>query len=282
MLSCEQKETVSLISAEEFFFKYKNQDIELYTLKNVNGMICQLTNFGARVVSLYTPDRNGVLGDVVVGYGTGKDFVEKKENYFGTTIGRYGNRIGNASFMIDGEEYHLEENDGINHLHGGSNGFHRQVWNVDRIGDSEILFSYTSPDMESGYPGTVGVKVKYELTTDNELKIEYFANTDKTTVLNLTNHTYFNLKDAGMSSINDHELYLNADYYTPVDDGLIPTGELNEVSGTPFDFKSKVAIGSRVDEDHIQLKLGGGYDHNWVLNKNANNVSLAARVEEPE
>ncbi len=193
---CSQKEELRIISAHDFAFEYNNKKIELFTLKNDNGLVCQLTNFGARVVSLYTPDKNGKMGDVVVGYGTGKDFVEKKENFFGTTIGRYGNRIGNATFTLEGVEYRLEKNDGENHLHGGGNGFHRQVWDVVNVEQSAITFSYISPDMECGYPGTVKVKVKYELTTENELKIEYFANSDKSTILNLTNHTYFNLKDA--------------------------------------------------------------------------------------
>jgi aldose 1-epimerase len=281
-VGCVQNDKITTISADNFKYTLNGSEIKLYTLENSSGMICQLTNFGARVVSIYTPDKNGTMGDVVVGYGTGKDFVEKKENYFGTTVGRYGNRIGNAVFSIDSVEYNLEKNDGENHLHGGSNGFHRQIWDVENVRGNEITFSYTSPDMEGGYPGNVKVKVKFQLTDNNELKIEYFAETDKPTILNLTNHTYFNLKDAGKSSINGHELTINADLYTPVDSGLIPTGELADVSGTPFDFRNSTAIGERVDEDHPQLKAGMGYDHNWVLNTNNDETVLAAKVVEPE
>lgn len=282
LFGCTQKKELQMILTNDFVFNYNDKEISLYTLKNENGLICQLTNFGARVVSLWTPDKNGELGDVVVGYGTGEDFVKKKENYFGATIGRYGNRIGNAAFSIDGVEYKVEQNDGENHLHGGGNGFHRQVWDVELLSESEIVFSYISPDMESVYPGTVAVKVKYQLTEANELKIEYFATTDKTTVLNLTNHTYFNLKDAGESSINNHKLTIKADYFTPVDAGLIPTGELGAVKGTAFDFRNPTSIGKRVDSKHPQIVKGMGYDHNWVLNNNSDETILAARVEEPE
>ncbi len=280
--ACGQKEKLTVISADDFVYNHNNKDIRLYTLENENGLICQLTNFGARVVSIYTPDKNGEFGDIVVGYGTGKEFVEKKENFFGTTIGRYGNRIGNAVFSIDSVEYQLEKNDGENHLHGGGNGFHRQVWEVENVDNSSIVFSYVSPDMEGGYPGTVSVKVKYQLTESNELKIEYFASSDKNTILNLTNHTYFNLKDAGSSEINNHLLYINADLYTPVDAGLIPTGELATVKGTPFDFREETAIGERVSASNEQLELGKGYDHNWVLNTGNDVAIVAAKVIEPE
>lgn len=283
-LACtpDKENPASQISAEEFAFQYHGKEIELYTLKNNNGLICQLTNFGARVVSIYAPDKNGNLGDIVVGYGTGKDFVEKKENYFGTTIGRYGNRIGNAAFTIDTVEYKLEKNNDENHLHGGGNGFHRQMWEAESLSKSEIVFTYVSPDMEGGYPGTVDVKLKYLLTNNNELKIEYFAKSDKNTILNLTNHTYFNLKDAGKTSINGHLMHINADTYTPVDAGLIPTGELVLVDDTPFDFRKATQIGKCVDNDYEQLKLGKGYDHNWVLNTDGDISRLAARVVEPD
>lgn len=279
---CSKKEEFTVISADEFTYVHKSKMIELFTLKNDNGMVCQITNFGARVVSIYTPDKNGKMGDVVVGYGTGKDFVGKKENYFGSTIGRYGNRIGNAAFIVDGVKYELEKNDGYNHLHGGGNGFHRQVWEVENVNPSSITFSYVSPDMESGYPGTVDLKVRYELSAENVLKIEYFAKSDKNTVLNLTNHTYFNLKDAGKTSISNHLMKINADKYTPVDAGLIPTGELATVDGTPFDFRKAIAIGDLFDANDEQLKLCKGYDHNWVLNTINDAAILAAKVIEPE
>ena len=279
---CSTNKPVKIIEAENFAFTHNGQEIGLITLKNQNGVICQLTNFGARVVSIYTPDKNGNFGDIVVGYGTGKDFVEKKENYFGTTIGRYGNRIGNAVFTIDSVTYRLEKNNGENHLHGGGDGFHRQVWTIENATDSEIVFSYISPDMEAGYPGTINASVKFQLTNENELIIEYFAKTDKKTILNLTNHTYFNLKDAGKTTINNHLLQINAAKYTPVDDGLIPTGELISVENTPFDFRKLTAIGNRVNETHQQLQLANGYDHNWVLTNNNSVSVLAATVIEPE
>lgn len=282
LASCSLKEELIPISAADFAYEHNGKIIELFTLKNEKGVTCQLTNFGARIVSIYTPDKYGQMGDVVVGYGTGEDFVEKKENYFGTTVGRYGNRIGNAAFMVDGVEYKLEKNDGVNHLHGGGNGFHRQVWEIDSVEQASIIFSYISPDLECGYPGTVRVKVKYELTTDNELKIEYFAKSDKKTVLNLTNHTYFNLKDTGKTSINSCLMQINADRYTPVDDGLIPTGDLASVEGTPFDFNEPTKIGDRVDAKNEQLIRGKGYDHNWVLNTKGDVTMLAAKVVEPE
>lgn len=280
--SCNVKDDLQIISAEDFNFHYEGQEIKLLTLENENGVVCQLTNFGARVVSIYTPDKYGNLGDVVVGYGTGKSFVEKKENFFGAIIGRYGNRIGNASFKVDGVDFKLEKNDGANHLHGGGNGFHRQVWAIEEANETEIVFAYVSPDMEGGYPGTVSVKVKYKLTTNNELKIEYFAISDKNTILNLTNHTYFNLKDAGKSTINQHIMQINANHYTPVDEGLIPTGKRATIEGTPFDFRKATAIGERVDMEDKQLKIGMGYDHNWVLNSNNDAAILAAKVTEPE
>lgn len=281
LFGCAEKQT-AIIDKDSFSFDYNGKKIELYTLKNENGLICQLTNFGARVVSLYAPDKNGKLGDIIVGYGSGKDFVESDEYYFGATIGRYGNRIDKGVFSIDSVEYKLEKNDGDNHLHGGSKGFYRQMWDVESATESEIVFSLVSPDMDNGYPGTVKVKVKYQLTANNELKIEYFATSDKKTILNLTNHSYFNLKDGGESTINGHLMYINADKFTPVNGGLIPTGELAVVSGTPMDFTTPTAIGDRVDTDFEQIKLGHGYDHNWVLNTNGDATKLAAKVVDPE
>lgn len=280
--SCTPKEELTIISSNDFAFNYKDKSIKLFTLENENGLICQLTNFGARVVSIYTKDKNGNYRDIVLGYASGRDFVEKPENYFGATIGRYGNRIGNARFMIDGVEYDLDKNDGDNNLHGGRNGFHRQVWELECANKSTIVFSYASPDMESGFPGTVKVKVKYQLTVSDELKIEYFASSDKNTILNLTNHTYFNLKDAGISTTNNHLLHINADKYTPIGKDLISTGELATVEGTPFDFRKSTTIGDRVDTKHTQLEAGMGYDHNWVLNTNCDVSILAAKVTEPE
>ncbi len=281
LFSCNEKK-IAVVDKDAFAFDYEGKQTRLYTLENENGLICQITNYGARVVSLFAPDKNGKLGDVIVGYGTGKDFVEGEEYFFGGIIGRYGNRIANGAFSIDSVQYQLEKNDGDNHLHGGSKGFYHQIWNVESNTASEIIFSLVSPDMDSGYPGTVKVKVKYQLTADNALKIEYSATSDKKTILNLTNHSYFNLKDGGKSSINGHLMYINADKFTPVNGGLIPTGELAAVAGTPMDFTKPTAIGDRVDADFEQIKLGHGYDHNWVLNTNGDVTKVAAKVVDPE
>jgi aldose 1-epimerase len=281
LFSCTEKK-VAVLDADTFSFDYEGKKIELYTLQNDNGMICQFTNFGARIVSVFAPDKNGNFADVIVGYGSGKDYVEKQENFFGAIIGRYGNRIAKGVFSIDSVQYQLETNDGPNHLHGGTHGFYRQMWNVESVTGSEIVFSLVSPDMDSGYPGTVNVKVKYTLTADNELKIEYFATSDKKTILNLTNHSFFNLKDGGRSSVGNHLMYINANKFTPVDETLIPTGELVPVAGTPMDFTTPTAIDEHIDADYEQLKLGHGYDHNWVLNTQGDVTKLAAKVTEPE
>lgn len=281
LVNCTPKEDIALISEADFAYNQDGKDIKLFTIKNQNGLVCQLTNFGGRVVSLWVPDKDGKLGDVVVGYGTGDDFVNKQEQYFGGTIGRYGNRIGAGQFILDSVEYQLPINDGLNHLHGGSEGFHRKIWNVDEVTDNALTFSYLSPDMQEGYPGNVKVKVTFELTEDNALKIVYVANTDKPTILNLTNHTYFNLADAGAGTINDHKLMIQSDYYTPVDSVLITTGEIVPVAGTPFDFNSLTAIGARVNQDDQQLIYGAGYDHNWVLKRDNDGLLLAAKVVEP-
>ncbi len=280
-VACTTEQKPATLSNEEFAYDYNGKKIELYTIKNENGLIAQFTNFGARLASLYAPDKDGKLGDVVVGYESGKAYVDKKDNYYGAIIGRYGNRIGNATFTLDSVVYELEKNDGENHLHGGSIGFHRVIWDVKSVGENSIVFNHVSDDMTDGYPGKVDVTVTYTLTDQNELKIEYAATTDKKTILNLTNHTYFNLKDAGASTINNHVMQINANAITPVDGGLIPTGELADVTGTPFDFRKPTVIGERVDAEDEQLALGHGYDHNWVLNTNGDVSKRAAKVLDP-
>ncbi len=240
----------------------------LYILRNANGMEVSLTNFGARVVTIFTPDRDGNLEDVAVGYGSLDDFINKQENFFGATIGRYGNRIGDAKFMLDDEEYVLDPNDNGNTLHGGRGGFHRKYWSASNVSDQSVTFSYTSPDGEEGYPGTLETQVTYSLNDDNELKIDYHATTDKPTVVNLTNHTYFNLGGTG-ETITDHLLQINAEYISEVDDELIPTGNMLGVKGTPFDFSSRTAIGDRINDENEQMAFGKGYDHNFVVMTNA-------------
>ncbi len=252
----------------------------LYTLKNKNGMEVTITNYGGIVVSLMAPDSHGTLKDVVLGYDSLSSYVENNP-YFGALIGRYGNRIGKGRFTLNGTEYILAVNNGANHLHGGLVGFDKVLWDVSEIegkpGQSLVL-RYVSNDGEEGYPGTLSVRVVYALSDSNELKIDYEATTDKLTVVNLTHHSYFNLAGAGNGDILGHELQVLADTYTPVDEGLIPTGELRAVKGTPFDFTTPTAIGARIGTDDEQLRRAGGYDHNWVLNKPAETFGLAARV----
>jgi len=257
--------------------------IELYTLTNANGLEAKITNYGGIVVSLLVPDRDGKPGDVVLGYETLEEYIENNP-YFGTLVGRYGNRIARGKFTLEGIEYTLAQNDGENHLHGGLKGFDKVVWKADAVRSKNsvgLKLTYLSKDGEEGYPGNLSVTVVYTLTNDNELKIEYTAVTDKVTIVNLTHHGYFNLAGAGLGDILGHELMIKADRFTPVDKGLIPTGELRGVKGTPMDFTRAVAIGARIDQAAEQLVLGGGYDHNWVLNNGDGSLALAAKVYEP-
>jgi aldose 1-epimerase len=221
------------------------------------------------------------MGNIVLGFDSLAGYTASPSPYFGATIGRYGNRIGHARFALNGVECKLTANNGGDTLHGGARGFDQVVWTPREMSDGGLELTYLSKDGEEGYPGNLKVVVTYRLTDANELKIEYDASTDKDTVVNLTNHSYFNLKGAGNGDILDHLVTLNADRYTPVDAGLIPTGELRAVNGTPFDFRKATAIGARIGQDDEQLKLGKGYDHNWVLKKSGNTLSLAARVQEP-
>ena len=255
--------------------------VQIYTLTNSNGLEARIMNYGGIVVSLKAPDRKGAMEDVVLGFDTLAAYVNSPSPYFGALVGRYGNRIGHARFSLDGVEYKLAANNGENSLHGGTRGFNKAIWSPRELPDGGLELTYLSKDGEEGYPGNLKVIVAYHLTDANELKIEYAATTDKDTVLNLTNHSYFNLKGAGNGDILDHRVMLNADRFTPVDAGLIPIGELRPVNGTPFDFRKATAVGARIDQNDEQLKLGKGYDHNWVLNKNGNGPALAARVEEP-
>ena len=253
----------------------------IYTLTNKNGVEARITNYGGILISLKAPDRNGEMADVVLGFDSLAGYLANPGPFFGALIGRYANRIGHARFSLDGMEYHLEKNDGENSLHGGAHGFDKRVWSSRALPDDGVELTYLSKDGEDGYPGNLTVKVTYHLTSNNELRIDYSATTDKDTVVNLTNHAYFNLKGAGSGDILNHRLMLNADRFTPVDSGLIPTGELRSVNGTPFDFRKATAIGARIEQNDEQLKLGKGYDHNWVVN-GGSGLRFAARVEEPE
>lgn len=239
---------------------------DLYVLKNKNNMQAAITNYGGRLVSLLVPDSANNLVDVVIGFDSVQQYVASTEPYFGATIGRYGNRIGKGKFTLDGKEYKLFTNNGPNTLHGGKKGFQAVVWEAKQTGDSLLELTYTSPDMEEGFPGTLKVKVTYILTNDNELKLDYEATTDKKTVVNLTNHAFFNLNGQGSGIINNHVLMIDADNFTPVDSTLIPLGKNVPVANTPFDFRTAATIGSRVDANDVQLRFGKGYDHNYVLN----------------
>jgi aldose 1-epimerase len=256
--------------------------IKLFTLTNQSGVQVKITNYGGIVVSLTEPDRKGAMADVVLGFDSLAGYLANAGPHFGALIGRYGNRIGNARFSLNGVEYQLEKNNGANSLHGGARGFDKRVWTPRPLPDGGLALTYLSKDGEGGYPGNLTVTVTYHLTDANELKIDYAATTDKDTVVNLTNHAYFNLKGAGSGDILGHQVTINADRFTPVDSGLIPTGDLRSVNGTPFDFRKATPIGARIEQNDEQLKLGNGYDHNWVLNKSGDGLSLAARVEEPE
>jgi aldose 1-epimerase len=262
----------------------EGEQVDLYTLTNKNGVEAAITNYGGAVVFLKVPDRNGKLGDVVLGFDS-VDGYESNKSYIGATIGRYGNRIGHAQFSLDGKTYTLAKNNGENTLHGGIKGFNKAVWSVKEIpanGGQALELTYLSKDGEEGFPGNLQVRVVYTLTDTNELKIEYSATTDRKTVLNLTNHAYFNLAGPGSGDVLGHILQIEADKFTPVDANLIPTGELRSVEGTPFDFRKPTAIGARIDSTDEQIKLGGGYDHNFVLRRKAGDpISLAARVAEP-
>lgn len=241
--------------------------VHLYTLKNKNGAEASITNFGGRIVSLLVKDNKDQLVDVVLGHDSLVSYQGKSENFFGALIGRYGNRIAKGKFTLEGKTYQLEVNDGVNTLHGGFNGFYKKVWDAKQADGHTLELSYFSKDGEAGYPGNLNVKVTYSLEDDNSLKISYSATSDKATVLNLTNHAYFNLNGAGDKTITDHTLTLEADEYTPVDTTLIPTGKLEKVAGTPFDFTKGKLIGANINDTDPQLKNGKGYDHNWVLRK---------------
>lgn len=274
------QENASHLSKGSFQKTIDGKKTDLYILKNRNHTEAAFTNYGARIVSLIVPDHSGKLTDIVMGLSGIEEYRNSTEPYFGATIGRYGNRIAKGKFTIDGKDYSLFINNGPNSLHGGKRGFQDQVWDARQTDEQTLEFSYLSKDMEEGYPGNLQVKVIYILTDDNELKISYEATTDKKTIVNLTNHAFFNLNGEGSGSILDHLLQINADRYTPVDSALIPTGKLEPVQGTPFDFRKPARIGERIGVQNIQLKHGKGYDHNYVLNPvNGKELQLAATVQ---
>jgi len=258
--------------------------VEIYTLRNRNGCEARIMTYGGIVQSLTMPDRNGKLDDIVLGYDTVDAYIAKTP-YFGALIGRYGNRIGGAKFTLEGKTYTLPQNDHGNTLHGGVKGFDKVVWKVVKadVGPKgpRLELNYLSKDGEEGFPGDLNVMAVYTLTDNNELRLDFTANTDKPTVCNLTHHSYFNLRGQGNGDILGHEVYINSDKTTPVDSGLIPTGELAPVAGTPFDFRKPTTIGARIKDPDTVLQYGPGYDHNWVINKPPGKLGLMARVYEP-
>lgn len=268
------------IEKENFQTQINNKQTDLYFLKN-GEIAMAVTNYGGRIVGLLTPDKNGNYEDIILGYSSIDGYLNSKEVFHGALIGRFGNRIDRGRFVLDGITYELPLNNGPNHLHGGPNGFHNVVWEVEQKTDSTISMHYNSRDGEMGYPGNLSVDVSYRLTSENSLIIDYTAHTDKKTIINLTSHPFFNLKGEGNGTINDHILKINADYFTPVDSTLIPTGEIATVSSTPFDFTKEKAVGEDLEQQNDQLKYGGGYDHNFVLNKEED-LSWAVSIWEPK
>jgi aldose 1-epimerase len=279
-ISCEKKPTeVKLINRQNFESQIDGKKVDLFTLKNKNGLVTQITNYGGRVVSLWVPDKDGNFEDIVLGYESPEGYLQSNEIYFGALIGRYGNRIANGKFTLNDNTYTLATNNDDNHLHGGKKGFNNVVWDAKQISDSELELKYLSKDGEEGYPGNLNVTVVYKLTDNNELEINYAATTDKATPVNLTHHSFFNLHGAGKGSINDHILQINASRYTPIVSGLIPTGSIEAVKNTPFDFTAPTPIGEHVNDDNEQLKYGFGYDHNFVLD--GSGLRVAATIIEP-
>jgi aldose 1-epimerase len=271
--------TVMIPDKKNFETTIDGKKTDLFILKNQSGITAAITNYGGRVVSLMVPDKSGKMTDVVVGFSDLDGYKKGANAYYGALIGRYGNRIGNGSFKLDGTTYTLYKNNGPNTLHGGKKGFDSEVWDAKQVNDSTLELTYLSRDMEEGFPGNLHVKVTYNLTNDNGLRIEYEATTDKKTVLNLTNHSYFNLNGVGSGTILNHLVQIYADKFTPVDSTLIPTGQLQPVAGTPFDFTKPTAIGARINDNNPQLVNGKGYDHNFVLNgARAENMNHAATV----
>lgn len=280
----ENKKERNSVTAKQFGKLSDGREVTLYTLRNKAGATVTITNLGAALVSINVPDRKGILGDVILGHDDAQGYVQDN-SYLGFIVGRYGNRIGEGRFSLNGKEYQLDINDGANHLHGGKDGFHRKLWKAT-INENSVIASitmrYFSPDGEQGYPGNVTLDVTYWWNDNNQLTIEYVGTTDEPTILNPTSHGYFNLTGNSKNTILDHELMIVAERYTPVDAELIPTGKLESVEGTPLDFRLSKRIGARINEPFEQLRLGKGYDHNWVLNGHDKTVRLAATVYDPQ
>lgn len=250
-----------------------------YKISNDKGVSAEIISYGAIVVSLTAPNRNGQLEDVILGFDDLASY-EKDNTFQGSIVGRYGNRIAGGKFSLDGKVYQLNLNDGPNHLHGGPKGFFKVIWDIEQLDSQSVRLTYVSPDGEEGYPGEVKISVVYTITDDDALRIDYYGTTDRPTILNPTSHCYFNLSGTPKNTILDHELMLNADFFTPIDEFSIPTGEIRPVAGTPLDFREPKPIGRDINADDEQIKFGKGYDHNWVINGKPGQVRLAATVYE--
>lgn len=286
LLSChekkeEEKTTLSGLMESNFVSEVDGKPTALYVLKNENGAEACVTNWGGRLVSVMVPDKNGKMTDVVLGYDNIQQYVDSPDNNYGGLIGRYGNRIANAKFTLEGTEYQLPQNNNGHCLHGGPKGYHTCVWDARPIDAQTLELDYLSTDGEAGFPGNLNIKVTYTLTNDNAIHIQYKATTDKPTIVNLTNHSYFNLSGVPGSQILDHKIMIDADTYVPVDSTLIPIGGLDPVENTPMDLRQPTTIGDHIDDDFQQLAYGGGYDHNWVLNTKGDINKVAAKVIAP-
>jgi len=283
LLSCTETDDSEhlMMDPKAFDMVHEGKEIQLFTLRNSHGMIVQITNYGGKIVSIIVPDKGGNFADVCLGYESAEEYVNGIAS-LGATMGRVTNRIANAQFTLNDSTYHLAKNNGEHTIHGGNKGFRYQVWDADQIDDKTIELSYFSPDGEEGFPGNLQLTVRFKVTEDNELKLTYRATTDKTTVINFTNHAFFNLAGEGNGDILNHQLMVNAEYYTPVNETAIPTGEILTVKDTPLDFSKLTTIGDRIDEDFDQLKYVGGYDHNYVIAKNEGELGLAALLYDPE
>lgn len=285
LLSCTKQQKAPLIPDANFSKTINGKAAKLYTLSNSQGTTVQLTNYGARIVALWVSDSNNDLQDVVWGFSSIDEYLESSDIYCGPIVGRFGNRINKGQFTLNDKEYQLTINNGINHLHGGTKGFESKVWNAEKQiidGQETVKMTYFSKDGEEGYPGNLTLSVNYSLNDNNELILDYLATTDAPTIINPTSHVYFNLSGTSDNTILSHVLKINASSFTPTDDGLIPTGIIAPVKGTPLDFSSSTAIGDRINENYVPLTYGKGYDHNYVLNKNDKTMTEAAVIFSPE
>jgi len=274
--------TIGKLTKKDFQQMVDGQPIDLFILSNKNGLEMSVTNYGGKIVSLHVPDKNGNMIDVVLGRESISEYLKPQEPYFGAVCGRTGNRIANGKFTLDGQEYTLAVNNGPNNLHGGIKGFNAVVWEAKQIDEQTLELKYLSKDGEEGFPGNLSTTMIYKLTDDNALQIDYKATTDKATIVNLTNHSYFNLSGAGDEYIGDHLLQINADTYLPTDNTAIPYGKPEKVEGTPMDFRTLHEIGSRINDDFQQLIYGKGYDHNYILNKEGAELSFCAKAISPK